>query len=75
MANKIDHNGNTYSVPETVIFRGKKYEIEGHWTSRKSRLEKYINSYKNSESKYIIKKFKANTKSGKPLLYVSYWIE
>jgi len=75
MTIEINFNSNTYTVPRSVIYRGKRYLIEGHWASIKSKLQKHINYYKYTGSKYVIKSFRPDTKYKTPLLYVSYWIE
>ena len=72
MEQKVAYKGYSYTLPDSVRFRGKEYEV-GSIGTRSKEIAKLQakNRRKRTGNQFMVKAFKANeTKNGEPHLYV-----
>ena len=72
MEQKVAFKGYSYTLPDSVRFRGKEYEV-GSIGTRSKEIAKLQakNRRKRTGNQFMVKAFKANeTKNGEPHLYV-----
>jgi hypothetical protein len=72
MEQKVAFKGYSYTLPDSVRFRGKEYEVgsTGTWSKETTNSQAKIRR-KRTGNQFIVKAFRANeTKNGEPVLYV-----
>jgi len=72
MEHKVVYGIYSYTLPDSVRFRGKEYEVESVCTQNKNLAKRKAKKFiERTGSNVIIKAFKANeTENGDPVLYV-----
>jgi len=70
---KIVYRNNSYTLPDSIRFRGHEYEVShSQYSEHKDVVQKFVeHSRVRTGNAFIVKAFPANeSENGKPVLYV-----